>query len=104
MGSCPSRGTWIEILMSRRPGIGGDGRAPRGARGLKSADCGSIISARQQSCPSRGTWIEINRAGQESRCDGKSCPSRGTWIEMLKGNDGLLYDELGVVPLAGHVD
>ena len=37
-GSCPSRGTWIEILMSRRPGIGGE------------------------SCPSRGTWIEISYA------------------------------------------
>ena len=103
--SCPSRGTWIEMLMSRRPGIGGDGRAPRGARGLKSMKeslSGTADSSRAprgarglkflfsavgkdtlESCPSRGTWIEMTSCARQLRRR-PSCPSRGTWIEICR--------------------
>ena len=33
--SCPSRGTWIEIIRATYGVLPGSGRAPRGARGLK---------------------------------------------------------------------
>ena len=38
-----------------------DGRAPRGARGLKYV-LAPTASAAVASCPSRGTWIEIDDA------------------------------------------
>ena len=41
--SCPSRGTWIEIITARFKEAARCGRAPRGARGLKYAYGGSAV-------------------------------------------------------------
>ena len=59
-------------------------RAPRGARGLKSAYSLFACACFLASCPSRGTWIEIKSVFgyQEAWA---SCPSRGTWIEIVPG-------------------
>ena len=99
--SCPSRGTWIEIIGGWR-----------------------TASSPVRSCPSRGTWIEIPPP-RRRRTDVLSCPSRGTWIEITmsatgaaadgsrapRGARGLkflvyVFSHLAflVVPLAGHVD
>ena len=55
------------------------GRAPRGARGLKSVLLLCDSTEHDGSCPSRGTWIEIE-----------------SWLAEDKSPI--------VVPLAGHVD
>ena len=56
--SLPSRGAWIEILLSR------------------------LINQAIQSLPSRGAWIEISIYKIISN-NNKSLPSRGAWIEIM---------------------
>ena len=62
----------------------------------------SSVTAFSLSCPSRGTWIEIAKDESGKILRWRSCPSRGTWIEIVAVF--LIIMELGVVPLAGHVD
>ena len=76
--SCPSRGTWIEILVYKPFSAEYFRRAPRGARGLKF-----LLLHHRHLC-------------------GVSCPSRGTWIEIQASNAADFW--ANVVPLAGHVD
>ena len=102
--SCPSRGTWIEIGTPSVQGCAKPGRAPHGARGLKSfAESGNPTLVKRRaphgarglkllllmlsafscpSCPSRGTWIEMRVSLYGLSSQIKSCPSRGTWIEI----------------------
>ena len=56
--SCPARGTWIEIVCKGGGKFVDTGRAPQGARGLKST-AAMVIASPLGSCPARGTWIEI---------------------------------------------
>ena len=43
--SCPSRGTWIEMLVKRDVQLYLKRRAPRGARGLKCLCLAVLVSA-----------------------------------------------------------
>ena len=43
--SCPSRGTWIEMPSLSRCWTDSNGRAPRGARGLKYDLYGADVNA-----------------------------------------------------------
>ena len=57
-----------------------DGRAPHGARGLKSF----LAFSGAESCssrPARGAWIEIADL-TEARHGAASRPARGAWIEI----------------------
>ena len=56
--SRPARGAWIEIPDSSGYPLGMPGRAPQGARGLKSYRA-LTPSALIRSRPARGAWIEI---------------------------------------------
>ena len=60
--SRPARGAWIEIRNEKFVGKLTSGRAPRGARGLKSAGHGTA-AYQARSRPARGAWIEIGRGG-----------------------------------------
>ena len=53
----------------------GAGRAPQGARGLKSFPDG-FVGAVQASRPARGAWIEINQKTRRCR-DGRVAPRKG---------------------------
>ena len=57
--SRPARGAWIEILVSVHGYSTEEGRAPQGARGLKSLPRLTPM-ARPTSRPARGAWIEIS--------------------------------------------
>jgi len=56
-GSRPARGAWIETAIAADTLAALDGRAPRGARGLKLGNTGKnpvpVLSR-----PARGAWIE----------------------------------------------
>ena len=98
--SLPSRGAWIEIPRRTRSPPRRPGRSPRGERGLKSS-WALRPSAGPPSLPSRGAWIEM-RCSLRSRRRPSSLPSRGAWIEIgLQGRGG---NRGSVAPLAGSVD
>ena len=78
---------WIRVRIwndpSKNPGGGGDnpgGRAPYGARGLKSTWVRVVIVG-ALSRPVWGAWIEISRATPRLRLL-TSRPVWGAWIEM----------------------
>ena len=78
----------------------GQGRPPRGGRGLKSL-IRSLVFFSVLSPPSRGAWIEMSIA-QQVENHGQSPPSRGAWIEIpFKAVDRVDHQ---VAPLAGGVD
>ena len=56
--SRPARGAWIEMLIRSRIASNMYGRAPHGARGLKSKRYTFYVS-QPMSRPARGAWIEI---------------------------------------------
>ncbi len=55
--SRPARGAWIETQAMPALPPQPEGRAPRGARGLKLAGCASLGKV-GESRPARGAWIE----------------------------------------------
>ena len=77
VGSPPSRGAWIEILL-RSVCAAQAGRPLRGGRGLK--------------------WLTLITAPTK----GASPPSRGAWIEIVSAHWALAEDV--VAPFAGGVD
>ena len=64
--SRPARGAWVEIKALTCFTDLGMGRAPQGARGLKSSLHLRPIRQRQ-SRPARGAWVEIFQYGQCSQ-------------------------------------
>ena len=81
------------------------GRAPQGARGLKSIEYNDyfrdtssrpargawveillpdIVNVGKQSRPARGAWVEM-REGRDNRSTELSRPARGAWVEILIG-------------------
>ena len=78
----------------------GDGRSPRGERGLKSI--GRRRSpVQKESLPSRGAWIEMLSSLSHLQTT-LSLPSRGAWIEIVIIDK--FPDIMKVAPLAGSVD
>ena len=57
------------------------GRAPQGARGLKSTGVENL-SVNALSRPARGAWIEIS-SGKNYADRLVSRPARGAWIEII---------------------
>ena len=99
--SCPSRGTWIETIISQiknfpAPVVPLTGHVDRNCQPFFFAQAGSL------SCPSRGTWIEMSMTRSSRPSSGGSCPSRGTWIEISRRS--IRGRTKRVVPLTGHVD
>ena len=78
--SHPSRGAWIEIMITGKRCAPSWGRTPRGVRGLKSPPP-PTERALSLSHPSRGAWIEIP-PWVHPRLVSRSHPSRGAWIEI----------------------
>ena len=122
-GSCPSRGTWIEIAPAAPVGPVGPWSCPSRGTWIEILVMPNLVFS-PESCPSRGTWIEISllikmlRASPVVPLTGhvdrnqfpnsrkpdhiQSCPSRGTWIEISpRPHSGRAAK---VVPLTGHVD
>ena len=60
--SRPARGAWIEIIAAWECESWEHGRAPHGARGLKSLKWLRLCLLKR-SRPARGAWIEILRHG-----------------------------------------
>ena len=56
--SRPARGAWIEIPILRTSAFLSSGRAPQGARGLKSFFVEEVLPG-DTSRPVRGVWIEM---------------------------------------------
>ncbi len=77
-----------------------EGRAPRGARGLKLST-GVRLPPPPLSRPARGAWIETNQK-TNIRGFAKSRPARGAWIETGTGLQDI--PEGVVAPRAGRVD
>ena len=80
--SHPSRGAWIEIIISGQHLDTVHGRTPHGVRGLKCIQSGRG-DRDSGSHPSRGAWIEIISCAKNSSV-GTSHPSRGAWIEIFR--------------------
>ena len=57
--SRPARGAWVEIQMDNTGNKIPSGRAPQGARGLKSKQCSPGMEE-SLSRPARGAWVEID--------------------------------------------
>ena len=122
VGSLPSRGAWIEIIMHHVPPacarvapLAGSvdrnsSREKDGCPGLVAPLAGSVDRNHQAatlaatvkpSLPSRGAWIEIP-IPQRRRRRSTSLPSRGAWIEITKPTTSCRAS--AVAPLAGSVD
>ena len=100
--SRPARGAWVEISKTPQLPLSHPGRAPQGARGLKSAPLGSvtrIISRAPQGarglkfCSREGRLVTFSRAPQGARGlkslqaaallgVAESRPARGAWVEI----------------------
>ena len=88
------------MRRGRNRRIGGYGRAPQGARGLKY-DASKFDGTSLTSRPARGAWIEMlvwTKGGtyQPSR------PARGAWIEICMSS--AVIQKLKVAPRKGRVD
>ena len=98
--SRPARGAWIEIHVKREGEICICGRAPQGARGLKSAKS-DVLGGTITSRPARGAWIEI-AANVQALIIKMSRPARGAWIEISVPTSACKCS--GVAPRKGRVD
>ena len=98
--SHPSRGAWIEMIMSKTLNTPNRSRTPHGVRGLKLTINGNATAA-LKSHPSRGAWIEIC-AGYSEATETGSHPSRGAWIEIFHYHYSSRRRK--VAPLTGCVD
>jgi len=101
MQSLPSRGAWIETIISIMVRAAVHRRSPHGERGLK-LDEEYRVMVHEPSLPSRGAWIETHWWGLAHLCTAASLPSRGAWIETpyLHSNQ----TSHPVAPLTGSVD
>ena len=81
--SRPARGAWVEILRSLPGGGSFYGRAPQGARGLKSS---AYVNTRRlaPSRPARGAWVEIFILLPPLAISFWSRPARGAWVEITR--------------------
>ncbi len=82
---------WAEVI---------DGRAPRGARGLKLYGV-AVKPTTMASRPARGAWIETYDTYAWDIND-KSRPARGAWIETF--HVSCFKQPEHVAPRAGRVD
>ena len=98
--SRPVWGAWIEMAILAGDRFAHRGRAPYGARGLKSSRCISSDNGRM-SRPVWGAWIEI-LVVQNPAPVVRSRPVWGAWIEipLVQTN----ADTKIVAPRMGRVD
>ena len=80
--SCPSRGTWIEMLIGISQSSTSTSRAPPGGTVDRNLAPHRSALRRSGRAPPGDTWIEIPTAPMTGPATRASCPSRGTWIEM----------------------
>ena len=100
--SRPVWGAWIEI---GRSGEGGErvwGRAPYGARGLKSLYPCIALVALAVSRPVWGAWIEISRGSWGTTDDGCRAPYGARGLKLLARV--LNLGKVVVAPRMGRVD
>ena len=71
--SCPSRGTWIEIFPGLQIALHALGRAPRGARGLKSGH-GRKVKIRASRAPRGARGLKFNELKAEEEDTGCRAP------------------------------
>ncbi len=89
--SRPARGAWIETVTRPVADRIGNGRAPRGARGLKHQHTRARTTVRA-SRPARGAWIETSAMVSISQRATQSRPARGAWIETSVSVDDAASD------------
>ena len=79
--SRPARGAWVEIMYSYfNPNPAG--RAPQGARGLKSTG-GTVEAITAASRPARGAWVEIENLDARHHDELRRAPQGARGLKSL---------------------
>ena len=78
--SRPARGAWVEIKSSGSITSEPKGRAPQGARGLKSP-CGGKAMLCSCRAPQGARGLKCKQMRADGK-DAKSRPARGAWVEI----------------------